>query len=59
MTSAGSSPKPTTPGQWYREWYFLSMITVPPFAATDNDRYPDLRLTSLDDYLTQCIAHQS
>ncbi len=41
-----------------REWYFLSMITAPPFAATDNDRYPDLQLTKLDDYLTD-LAHRS
>jgi len=34
------------------QWYFLSMITVPPFARTDNDRYPDLHLTTLNDYLT-------
>lgn len=40
-----------------REWYFLSMITVPPFAETDNDRYPELRLTTLDDYLA--AAHQA
>ncbi|SDS35893.1 NmrA-like family protein [Friedmanniella luteola] len=39
------------------EWYFLSMITVPPFATTDTDRYPDLQLTTLDDYLT--AAHHA
>jgi nucleoside-diphosphate-sugar epimerase len=39
------------------QWYFLSMITVPPFPSTENDRYPDLTLTSLDDYLTE--AHRS
>ena len=32
-------------------WYLLSMITVPPFATTDNDRYPDLQPTTLEDYL--------
>jgi hypothetical protein len=32
-------------------WYVLSMITVPPFAVTENDRYPDLTLTTLDDHL--------
>lgn len=39
------------------EWYFLSMITVPPFARTDNDRYPDLQLTTLDTYLAD--AHRA
>jgi uncharacterized protein YbjT (DUF2867 family) len=40
-----------------REWYFLSMLTVPPFPATDNDRYPDARPTGLRDYLT--AAHHA
>jgi len=40
-----------------RQWYFLSMITVPPFARTDNHRYPELELTTLDQYLTD--AHQA
>ena len=40
-----------------RQWYFLSMITVPPFARTDNHRYPELKLTTLDQYLTD--AHQA
>jgi nucleoside-diphosphate-sugar epimerase len=39
------------------QWYFLSMITVPAFAVTENNRYPDLELTSLDDYLTE--AHRA
>lgn len=39
------------------QWYFLSMITVAPFARTDTDRYPDLQLTTLQDYLT--AAHQA
>ena len=40
-----------------REWYFLSMLTVPPFPATDNDRYPDARPTGLREYLT--AAHHA
>ncbi|MEY2848586.1 MAG: hypothetical protein RI885_1251 [Actinomycetota bacterium] len=39
------------------QWYFLCMITVPVFATTENERYPDLRLTTLDDYLT--TAHRA
>ena len=39
------------------QWYFLSMITVEPFPGSDNDRYPELKLTSLDVYLTR--AHQA
>lgn len=34
-----------------REWYFLSMLTVPPFPTTENERYPDARPTGLHDYL--------
>jgi uncharacterized protein YbjT (DUF2867 family) len=40
-----------------REWYFLSMLTVPPFPRTENDRYPDARPTGLHDYLTE--AHRA
>jgi uncharacterized protein YbjT (DUF2867 family) len=32
-------------------WYLLSMLTVSPFATTDNDRYPDAHPTGLRDYL--------
>jgi uncharacterized protein YbjT (DUF2867 family) len=32
-------------------WYMLSMLTVGPFPATDNDRYPDARPTGLHEYL--------
>lgn len=39
------------------QWYFLSMITVPPFAQTENHRYPDLHLTTVQDYLT--AAHRT
>ena len=44
-----------------REWYFLSMLTVPPFPTTDNDRYPDARPTGLREYLTTAhhAIHQS
>ncbi len=42
------------------QWYFLCMITVPPFVSTDNDRYPDVPLTTLNDYLTEAHhAHRS
>jgi hypothetical protein len=40
-----------------REWYFLFMLTVPPFPITENDRYPDARPTGLHDYLVQ--AHSA
>ncbi|WP_410628330.1 NmrA family NAD(P)-binding protein [Amycolatopsis sp. cmx-8-4] len=39
-----------------QEWYLLSMLTVPPFPATDNERYPDVRPTGLHDYLV--AAHR-
>lgn len=32
-------------------WYFMSRLTTPPFATVVNDRYPEIRFTSLDDYL--------
>lgn len=41
------------------EWYFLSTITVPPFARTDNERYPDVHLTTLDQYLVDAHHAQS
>jgi uncharacterized protein YbjT (DUF2867 family) len=37
-------------------WYFLSMLTVPPFPRTDNDRYPDAHPTGLHDYLAHAHA---
>lgn len=40
-----------------REWYFLSMLTVPPFPTTDNDRYPGAHPTGLHDYIVQ--AHRA
>jgi nucleoside-diphosphate-sugar epimerase len=39
------------------QWYLLSMLTVPPFPTTDNDRYPDAHPTSLHDYLVD--AHRA
>lgn len=33
------------------------MITTPPFAQTENARYPQLAPTTLDQYLT--AAHQA
>jgi uncharacterized protein YbjT (DUF2867 family) len=40
-----------------QQWYFLSMLTVPPFPTTDNDRYPNAHPTTLHDYLTD--AHKA
>lgn len=40
-----------------REWYFLSMLTVPPFPGDENDRYPDARPTGLHDHLV--AAHRA
>jgi hypothetical protein len=34
-----------------QEWYFLAMLTVPPFPANENDRYPDISPTGLHEYL--------
>ena len=39
------------------QWYFLSMLTVPPFPTNDNDRYPDAHPTGLHDYLVR--AHRA
>lgn len=39
------------------QWYFLSMLTVPPFPTNDNDRYPDAHPTNLHDYLLN--AHKA
>lgn len=38
------------------EWYFLSMITVPPLAAIENDRYAELHPTTLPEYLAEAHA---
>ncbi|MEO6571609.1 MAG: hypothetical protein ABIO83_08680 [Ilumatobacteraceae bacterium] len=34
------------------QWYLLSMITVPAFTDTDNDRYGNFTPTTLHEYLT-------
>ncbi|MEO7746160.1 MAG: hypothetical protein ABIV05_08030, partial [Actinomycetota bacterium] len=39
------------------QWYFLSMLTVPPFPTTENDRYPDAHPTPLVDWLAD--AHRA
>ncbi len=51
-TAAADDPWSVVP-----QWYFLSMLTVPPFPTNDNDRYPDAHPTGLRDYLTQ--AHRA
>ena len=38
LTAAAKDPWSVVP-----QWYFLSMLTVPPFPTTDNDLYPDAR----------------
>jgi nucleoside-diphosphate-sugar epimerase len=38
------------------EWYSLALFSTPPFAATDNARYPGDRLTTLEDYLDDALA---
>jgi uncharacterized protein YbjT (DUF2867 family) len=52
LTAAADDPWSVVP-----QWYFLSMLTVPPFPSTENDRYPDARPATLHDYLTQ--AHHA
>jgi len=37
------------------EWYVVSMLTTPPLRDLQNDRYPDVSLTSLTDYLRRTI----
>lgn len=41
----------TNPWQAIGAWYNLSMITTPPFASTENDRYPDARPTAFADWV--------
>ncbi|MFJ8026811.1 NmrA family NAD(P)-binding protein [Streptomyces sp. NPDC096311] len=41
----------TDPGVAFRLWYMLSLATTPPFAALENDRYPDIELTTLSEQL--------
>ena len=38
------------------EWYNLSMLATPPFAVLANERYPELRITTLGDYLHTTLA---
>lgn len=38
------------------QWYFLSMLTVPPFPTNENERYPDARPTGLREYLVRAHA---
>jgi uncharacterized protein YbjT (DUF2867 family) len=52
ITASADDPWSVVP-----QWYFLSMLTVPPFPRTENDRYPDAHPTTLHDYLTQ--AHHA
>lgn len=40
-----------------QEWYFLSMLTVPPFPTNENDRYADAQPTGLHEYLAD--AHHA
>ena len=42
----------TNPWEAIGLWYFISMLTTPPFIAVENGRYPDLTFASLDDYLS-------
>lgn len=52
LTAAADDPWAVVP-----QWYFLSMLTVAPFPTTENTRYPDVRPTTLHEYLTQ--AHHA
>jgi len=38
------------------QWYALAMLTTPPFPTTENDRYPDARPTTVQDYLADAHA---
>ena len=52
ITAAADDPWSVVP-----QWYFLSMLTVPPFPNNENDRYPDARPTTLHDYMSR--AHSA
>ena len=41
------------------QWYNYSMLTTPPFANTENERYADVRVTSLRDYLVRALGTSS
>ncbi|MFZ7088986.1 NmrA family NAD(P)-binding protein [Curtobacterium sp. RRHDQ10] len=36
-------------------WYNLSMLTTPPFATVENDRYPDARPSTFEEYLRAIV----
>lgn len=48
----------TNPWAAIGAWYNLSMLTTPPFTSLVNDRYPDVRPTTLEDYLRATLAHR-
>lgn len=48
LTAAAEDPWSVVP-----QWYLLAMLTTPPFPSTDNDRYRDVRPTTLHDYLAR------
>ena len=52
ITAAADDPWSVVP-----QWYLLSMLTTPPFPATENDRYSDVHPTSLREYLVR--AHRA
>jgi hypothetical protein len=52
LTAAAEDPWSVIP-----QWYFLSMLTTPPFPTTDNERYPEAHPTTLHDYLAR--AHHA
>ncbi|WP_313546532.1 NmrA family NAD(P)-binding protein [Leifsonia aquatica] len=41
------------------QWYNYSMLTTPPFTSTENERYADVRVTSLRDYLVRTLDTSS
>jgi uncharacterized protein YbjT (DUF2867 family) len=41
-----------------QQWYFLAMLTVPPFPHNDNERYPDVRPVGLCDHLAQVYRNR-
>lgn len=51
-TAAAEDPWTVVP-----QWYFLAMLTTPPFPTNDNERYADARPAGLREYLT--AAHRS
>ena len=51
LTASADDPWSVIP-----QWYLLTMLTVPPFPITENDRYPDARPTTLREYLREAHA---